>query len=239
MNINQGLLALGNVISALGTPGRAATQQHVPYRQSKITRLLKVPLPCKNPECTATLLMRPCHIILVLSEASAGAGRSCMHARSGGWDLHDKSNHTADTLSESGVLNRGGGPAQLRAWGAQLTELVFYAADALCLAHSSVAFRSQDSLGGNSVTVMVACVSMADANAAETLATLQYASRARNIRNCPVVSSRSLASDAVQCVKTHGPFSSWLVDRLPASNAHPPLRLTDSSVEGQLVARLQ
>ena len=42
MNINQGLLALGNVISALGTPGRATTPQHVPYRQSKITRLLKV-----------------------------------------------------------------------------------------------------------------------------------------------------------------------------------------------------
>ena len=42
VNINQGLLALGNVISALGTPGRAATPQHVPYRQSKITRLLKV-----------------------------------------------------------------------------------------------------------------------------------------------------------------------------------------------------
>ena len=45
VNINQGLLALGNVISALGTPGRAATPQHVPYRQSKITRLLKVPVP--------------------------------------------------------------------------------------------------------------------------------------------------------------------------------------------------
>ena len=61
--------------------------------------------------------------------------------------------------------------------------------------------RSQGSLGGNSVTVMVACVSMADGNAAETLATLQYASRARNIRNCPVVSSRSLAPDAVQCAR--------------------------------------
>jgi hypothetical protein len=45
VNINQGLLALGNVISALGTPGRAATPQHVPYRQSKITRLLKVRTP--------------------------------------------------------------------------------------------------------------------------------------------------------------------------------------------------
>ncbi|CAL54122.1 P-loop containing nucleoside triphosphate hydrolase [Ostreococcus tauri] len=41
----------------------------------------------------------------------------------------------------------------------------------------------QDSLGGNSRTVMFACVSPADINADETLNTLKYASRARNIRN--------------------------------------------------------
>ena len=40
VHINSGLLALGNVISALGDPKRKAT--HVPYRESKITRLLKV-----------------------------------------------------------------------------------------------------------------------------------------------------------------------------------------------------
>ena len=37
--INSGLLALGNVISALGDPKRKSS--HVPYRVSKITRLLK------------------------------------------------------------------------------------------------------------------------------------------------------------------------------------------------------
>ena len=58
VNINQGLLALGNVISALGTPGRAATPQHVPYRQSKITRLLKVPLP-KGPLRSVQSLILP------------------------------------------------------------------------------------------------------------------------------------------------------------------------------------
>jgi len=63
------------------------------------------------------------------------------------------------------------------------------------------------------VTVMVACVSMADNNVAETLATLQYASRARNIRNCPVVSTRSLASDAVQCVSHHIPGCTGMLTR--------------------------
>ncbi|KAL5007225.1 hypothetical protein ScPMuIL_016031 [Solemya velum] len=39
VHINSGLLALGNVISALGDPKKKA--QHIPYRESKITRLLK------------------------------------------------------------------------------------------------------------------------------------------------------------------------------------------------------
>ena len=44
-----------------------------------------------------------------------------------------------------------------------------------------------DSLGGNSHTVMVACVSPADSNMEETLTTLRYADRARKIKNKPVV----------------------------------------------------
>ncbi len=45
----------------------------------------------------------------------------------------------------------------------------------------------QDSLGGNSRTCMIACVSPADVNLEESLNTLRYAARARNIRNKPVV----------------------------------------------------
>lgn len=39
IQINSGLLALGNVISALGDPRRRSS--HIPYRDAKITRLLK------------------------------------------------------------------------------------------------------------------------------------------------------------------------------------------------------
>ena len=39
ININKGLLALGNVISALGDPDRKTG--YVPYRDSKITRILQ------------------------------------------------------------------------------------------------------------------------------------------------------------------------------------------------------
>lgn len=46
---------------------------------------------------------------------------------------------------------------------------------------------SSDSLGGNSHTLMIACVSPADSNMEETLNTLRYADRARKIKNKPVV----------------------------------------------------
>uniref|UniRef100_A0A7S3Z776 Kinesin motor domain-containing protein n=1 Tax=Lotharella globosa TaxID=91324 RepID=A0A7S3Z776_9EUKA len=44
----------------------------------------------------------------------------------------------------------------------------------------------QDSLGGNTKTVMIAAVSPADYNYDETLSTLRYANRAKNIKNKPV-----------------------------------------------------
>ncbi|XP_011339391.1 kinesin-like protein KIF21A isoform X2 [Ooceraea biroi] len=94
ISINCGLLALGNVISALGDKTKKAL--HVPYRDSKLTRLL------------------------------------------------------------------------------------------------------QDSLGGNSQTVMIACVSPSDRDFMETLSTLKYANRARNIKNKVTInqdkSSRTIAS---------------------------------------------
>ena len=41
----------------------------------------------------------------------------------------------------------------------------------------------QDSLGGNSVTLMIACISPCDRDFVETLNTLRYANRAKNIKN--------------------------------------------------------
>ncbi|XP_070390399.1 chromosome-associated kinesin KIF4-like isoform X2 [Dermacentor albipictus] len=65
---------------------------------------------------------------------------------------------------------------------------------ALCNGNSHVPYRNskltrllQDSLGGNSHTVMIACVSPADSNLEETLNTLRYADRARKIKNKPIV----------------------------------------------------
>ncbi|DBA02863.1 TPA: LOW QUALITY PROTEIN: hypothetical protein N0F65_006653 [Lagenidium giganteum] len=48
----------------------------------------------------------------------------------------------------------------------------------------------QDSLGGNAKTLMIACVSPAALNFEETLNTLKYANRAKNIKNRPIVNQQ-------------------------------------------------
>ncbi|XP_069833332.1 kinesin-like protein KIF21A isoform X7 [Dendropsophus ebraccatus] len=96
ISINCGLLALGNVISALGDKSKKVT--HVPYRDSKLTRLL------------------------------------------------------------------------------------------------------QDSLGGNSQTVMIACVSPSDRDFMETLNTLKYANRARNIKN-KVMANQDRTSQQINALR--------------------------------------
>ncbi|XP_075691783.1 chromosome-associated kinesin KIF4A [Rhinoderma darwinii] len=53
----------------------------------------------------------------------------------------------------------------------------------------------QDSLGGNSHTLMIACVSPADSNMEETLNTIRYADRARKIKNKPIVNTDPQAAE--------------------------------------------
>jgi Kinesin motor domain len=76
----------------------------------------------------------------------------------------------------------------------------------------------QDSLGGDSHTCMVACVSPAAADAAETLSTLQYAARARRIQNAPApppADDDDATRDAIRrvrpltCFLQHIPMFQW------------------------------
>jgi TolA-binding protein len=58
----------------------------------------------------------------------------------------------------------------------------------------------QDSLGGNSRTTVIACVSPAESNYEESLNSIKYASRARNIKNKAVVNrdANSLLIDTLR-----------------------------------------
>ncbi|XP_050511153.1 chromosome-associated kinesin KIF4 [Diabrotica virgifera virgifera] len=60
----------------------------------------------------------------------------------------------------------------------------------------------KDSLGGNSITLMIACVSPADYNLEETISTLRYADRAKKIKNKPVVNQDPQAAEINSLKKT-------------------------------------
>ncbi|KAJ8965902.1 hypothetical protein NQ314_003843 [Rhamnusium bicolor] len=60
----------------------------------------------------------------------------------------------------------------------------------------------KDSLGGNSITLMIACVSPADYNVDETLSTLRYADRARKIKNKPIVNQDIKIAEINELKKT-------------------------------------
>ncbi|KAJ2465197.1 hypothetical protein GGI02_004770, partial [Coemansia sp. RSA 2322] len=60
----------------------------------------------------------------------------------------------------------------------------------------------QDSLGGNSQTLMLACISPSDKNSPESLNTIRYANRARNIRNKVAVNFDKSSSVELSMLKT-------------------------------------
>ncbi|PKC59551.1 P-loop containing nucleoside triphosphate hydrolase protein, partial [Rhizophagus irregularis] len=64
----------------------------------------------------------------------------------------------------------------------------------------------QDSLGGNSQTLMLACVSPSDSNFMETLNTLKYANRARNIKN-KVSVNESYGGNSIEINQLRGQIS--------------------------------
>lgn len=75
-------------------------------------------------------------------------------------------------------------------------------------------FVSSDSLGGNSHTLMIACISPADSNMEETINTLRYADRARKIKNKPIVNLDPRAAEMnrlkQQVHKLLLVFNSWI-----------------------------
>ncbi|GFR40655.1 hypothetical protein Agub_g1240 [Astrephomene gubernaculifera] len=88
----------------------------------------------------------------------------------------------------------------------------------------------QDSLGGNSRTVMIACVSPADSNFEETLNTLRYADRARHIRNKPVVNRDPVAAQLAVLRNT--------IAQLKSENMSLKRALTASGNEGAVADAL-
>ena len=99
-----------------------------------------------------------------------------------GSERQSKTHATGDRLKEANQIN-----LSLSALGNVISALVDGKSKHIPYRTSKLTRLLQDSLGGNTKTVMVAAISPADYNFDETLSTLRYASRAKNIQNKPKV----------------------------------------------------
>ena len=99
-----------------------------------------------------------------------------------GSERQSKTHAVGDRLKEANQIN-----LSLSALGNVISALVDGKSKHIPYRTSKLTRLLQDSLGGNTKTVMIAALSPADYNFEETLSTLRYASRAKNIQNKPTV----------------------------------------------------
>uniref|UniRef100_A0A7E4UYI7 Kinesin-like protein n=1 Tax=Panagrellus redivivus TaxID=6233 RepID=A0A7E4UYI7_PANRE len=99
-----------------------------------------------------------------------------------GSERQSKTGATGDRFKEATKIN-----LSLSALGNVISALVDGKSSHIPYRDSKLTRLLQDSLGGNTKTVMIACISPSDNNYDETLSTLRYASRAKNIKNKPKI----------------------------------------------------
>lgn len=99
-----------------------------------------------------------------------------------GSERQSKTQAQGDRLKEGAKIN-----LSLSALGNVISALVDGRTAHIPYRDSKLTRLLQDSLGGNTKTIMIAAVSPADYNLEETMSTLRYASRAKMIQNAPRV----------------------------------------------------
>merc|ERR1739838_924284 len=97
-----------------------------------------------------------------------------------GSERQSKTGATGDRFKEATKIN-----LSLSALGNVISALVDGKTSHIPYRDSKLTRLLQDSLGGNAKTIMVATVSPASYNYDETITTLRYANRAKNIKNKP------------------------------------------------------
>lgn len=99
-----------------------------------------------------------------------------------GSERQSKTKAEGERLKEATKIN-----LSLSALGNVISALVDGKSSHIPYRDSKLTRLLQDSLGGNTKTIMIANISPADYNFEETLSTLRYASRAKFIKNKPTV----------------------------------------------------
>lgn len=118
---------------------------------------------------------------IVNGEEKVRAGRLNLVDLAGS-ERQTKTGATGDRLREATKIN-----LSLSALGNVISALVDGKSKHIPYRDSKLTRLLQSSLGGNTKTLMVACISPADNNYEETLSTLRYANRAKNIKNKPKI----------------------------------------------------
>ena len=163
------------------------------HRVSSIANLEKVlELGSKNRSVGATLMnvdsSRSHSIFTIEVESSQPNAMGKEGIRLGRLNLVDlagserqsKTGSTGERLKEATKIN-----LSLSALGNVISALVDGKSKHVPYRDSKLTRLLQSSLGGNTKTLMVSCISPADNNYDETLSTLRYANRAKNIKNKP------------------------------------------------------
>lgn len=99
-----------------------------------------------------------------------------------GSERQNKTGATGERLKEATKIN-----LSLSALGNVISALVDGKTKHIPYRDAKLTRLLQDSLGGNTKTLMIACIAPSDYNYDETLSTLRYASRAKNIHNKPKI----------------------------------------------------
>ncbi|XP_050410130.1 osmotic avoidance abnormal protein 3 isoform X2 [Patella vulgata] len=142
------------------------------------------------------------------------------HIRAGKLNLVDlagserqaKTGATGDRLKEATKIN-----LSLSALGNVISALVDGKSKHIPYRDSKLTRLLQDSLGGNTKTMMVACLSPADNNYDETLSTLRYANRAKNIKNKPKINEDPKDALLRQYQEEIEKLKAMLMGKLPLS----------------------
>lgn len=116
---------------------------------------------------------------IALGETKITAGKLNLVDLAGS-ERQSKTQATGDRLKEANKIN-----LSLSALGNVISALVDGKSNHIPYRDSKLTRLLQDSLGGNTKTIMIAAISPADDSYDETLSTLRYASRAKNIKNKP------------------------------------------------------
>ena len=97
----------------------------------------------------------------------------------------------------------------------------------------------QDSLGGNSRTLMIACVGPSDRDFMETLNTLVYANRARNIKNKPSINQDKASKQVSELKKRISELEAELLQYKQGKLTADVCFMNDVSDENKLLLREQ